>query len=245
MDARRSGTRAGGASFYPGASPSFWGTHMHNRRNHLATGKRSNRERKHTDRNPKPKQPTSAPGPAMRAKAKAAESPRAPLGSFPADAILPAGRAPVADCGAITVLARKENLVPRGKLVGGRPELLERTFRPGPAPIENPAATHDSTAVATDTPALPLPAAPEPLVISDAPVPRERALVAPSDGLPSRIMRWLSRMTRPGKPAAVPGADDRPDVALLRAELRELRAQLAIARRMAERREELVRARLL
>lgn len=105
---------------------------------------------------------------------------------------------------------------------------------PVPKPAPEPAAA--------EAKALPLPIVAEPLVVDAAPLPRERALVAPPRGLLERIARWLGKTSRVARPAASTAeAPERPDVALLRAELRELRAQLAVARRMAERREELVR----
>lgn len=219
---------------------------MHNGRNRIANTKRSKGERRHIDKGHRRKQAPaagakrSAP---VRARDKTPTAQRPLPGSFPTNAVLPADRASLPEGSAIVVMARPDNLVAERRLVSGRPELMDRAIRCAPTPPEQarPPAVEAEPVSAAVPPALPLPIQPEPLVVTEAPVARERALVAPSKGLFGRIVRWLSGPARRPRAPAEP-APDRPDVALLRAELRELRAQLAIERRMAERRQELVRA---
>jgi hypothetical protein len=150
--------------------------------------------------------------------------------------------------------------LPESKRFALRPALAEQSLahKPDKKPSAFETAIDHSDRMPT---ALPLPNSPEPLVLQSAPapvevpesghpLPRARALVAPSTGLVSRIVNWLSGSTRRlwyGAPSAVHSRDgartDRPDVALMRAELRELRVELEIARRIADRRK--LRAKLL
>lgn len=209
-------------------------------------------------------------GDAMQAAGKPTASRKPAVRTFPSDAIIPethgtminAGTA--ADSARIMVLARRENvLAPAGRSAEPGQQLgrlqgrsLHRTVMPLPTPPSQSADTADTFVHGKPTIApiaLLLHGAAEPLVLDLAPlveahtegehpVPRERALVAPTTGLVGRIVNWLSGKTRRLKPAKTIAADDntspdRPDVALMRAQLRELRAELAIARRVAERRE--------
>ncbi|WP_295633744.1 hypothetical protein [Novosphingobium sp.] len=162
--------------------------------------------------------------------------------------------------GCLVVLARRENLLAEPKRFAARPALAERTL--SRASAAKPVEIESPVDAATPSPAaLPLPNAPEPLVMlptpdpeatrdraletvhaPNQPLPRNRALVAPATGLVGKLVAWFSGSARRlwhGTPSTVrPRVGAPPDplsVVLLRAELRELRAELAIARRVAAR----------
>ena len=235
---------------------------MHNGRNRIANGKRlglaprTKPLRKHR-KSPAGQADSTAQAGRSTAPLHAAKPTgviRAPLRSFPSDVVIPvrhdgatmSAQSPDRNCSG--VLARRESLQAETKRFGPRPALAARSLARQP----------DAIKPGFDDPgqlpkALPLPTEPEPLVTATAlplgaaleasrPLPRNRALVAPPTGLVGKLVTWLSGSTRRlwhGAPSTTrPRKGTRPDelaLVLLRADLRELRAELAIARRIAER----------